>query len=284
MAVLLCIDERPAGGPGDSISSTVERPALSRLGQDGGVASRYPSLLEAPLGFAREHPRPEPGEGLLGVLRRVLALGAPGLGCPAWSCADGEVVLHHEPVVGSGFRRRPIADLPRRRLPASIPSLAEVYDACGTAFELALDLGDDATASAVVAIAGQAGGEAPGRLWLCSPDWRQAGSWRSLSADAHLVDSTRLRRMGEGPERRASALAAAGVDAVSLPEPDWTAGLTTLFHRFGRLALARAARHRRQLDALLAMGVDAVSSDHADRLVEALAAHGNQAPPGEAGP
>lgn len=241
------------------------------------MSPRYPSLLGAPVGFAAGLLGAESAEGLLGGLRRALELGATGLLCRAWACADGEVVLHDEPVVRSGIRRRPLAELPRSRVPSSIPSLAQLYDACGTAFELALDVRDDVVAAAVVAAAGAAGAEAPGRLWLCSSDRRQAASWRRLSSEARVVDSSRLRRMGEGPERRAATLAAAGVDAVSMPEPDWNAGLTALFHRFGRLAIARGAQHRRQLDALLAMGVDAVTSDHVDRLVAALAGHRNQA-------
>lgn len=244
------------------------------------MAPRYPSLLDAPLGFVHRGAGGDaPDQDVLDALRRALDMGAPGLASDVWLCADGEAVLHHEPVVRSGLRRRPLADLPRSRLPSSIPSLAELYDACGTAFELALDVRDDATAPVVVAVAREAGHEAPGRLWLCAANWHQAASWRRLCPDAHLVDSTRLRALGEGPERRASALAGAGVEAVSLHEGDWSAGLTTLFHRFGRLAFARGARHRRQLDALLAMGVDAVTGDHVERVVAALAAHAGSVPP-----
>jgi glycerophosphoryl diester phosphodiesterase len=61
------------------------------------------------------------------------------------------------------------------------------------------------------------------------------------------------------------------VDAVQLHESDWSAGLCALFHRFNRLALAGPAPQVHQLDALLAMGLDAVSSEHADRLAEARA-------------
>ncbi|MDP8987788.1 MAG: glycerophosphodiester phosphodiesterase [Actinomycetota bacterium] len=242
------------------------------------MSPRYPSLLDPPLGFAHRGARAEAPENTLEAFRRALDLGAPGLESDVWLCADGEAVLHHEPVVRSGIRRRPLSELPRSRLPPSIPSLGELYDACGTAFELSLDVGDDAAASVVVAVAREAGGEAPARLWLCSSQWERAASWRTLSPDAHVVDSTRLRRIPEGPERRASALATAGVDAVNLPERDWTAGLTTLFHRFGRLAFAWGAQHRRQLDALLGMGVDAVYSDHVDRMVEALGGQPDSTP------
>ena len=242
------------------------------------MPARYPSLLEPPLGFARRGGRAVAAESTLEAFRRALDGGAPGLESHVWLCADGEPVLHHGPVVRSGVRRRPLRELPRSRLPPSIPSLAEVYDACGTAFQLSLDVHDDAVPPVVVAVAREAGAEAPGRLWLCSSDWQRAASWRKLSTEVHVVNSTSMRRIAEGPERRASALAAAGVDAVDLPERDWSPGLTTLFHRFGRLAFASGAQHRRQLDALLAMGVDAVYSDQVDRMVEALGGHPDSTP------
>jgi glycerophosphoryl diester phosphodiesterase len=149
--------------------------------------------------------------------------------------------------------------------------LEDLYAECGTDFELSLDVMDASAAPVVVAVAVAAGGGAPGRLWLCHHDWRQAAAWRSLSDDVKLVDSTRLRRMREGPERRAADLADAGVDVVNLHHTDWTGGLTTLFHRFERLAFAWDAQHERVLHALLRMGVDALYSDHVDRMVEALA-------------
>jgi glycerophosphoryl diester phosphodiesterase len=92
-----------------------------------------------------------------------------------------------------------------------------------------------------------------------------------LDSDVRLVDSTRIRRIKEGPERRAANLAAAGVDAVNMHASDWTLGLTTLFHRFDRLAFAWDAQFARVLASVLAMGVDAVYSDHVDVMMEALA-------------
>src|SRR5437773_472664 len=80
----------------------------------------------------------------------------------------------------------------------------------------------------------RAAGAAP-RLWLCHPDWTVVAAWRERFDDVKLVDSTRLRAMRSGPERRAAELAAAGVDAVNLHHTDWTGGLSTLFHRFGVL-------------------------------------------------
>jgi glycerophosphoryl diester phosphodiesterase len=198
-------------------------------------------------------------------------LGATGLESDVWLTADGVPVLDHDGVVRQGLRRRRIADVSRADLPGHIPTLAELYDTCGTARPLSLDIKDPGAARPVVDVARDAGGGALAQLWLCHSDWALVASWRSLSDVVRLVDSTRLRRMSEGPERRAARLADAGIDAVNLPYPDWNGGLVTLFHRFQRLALGWDAQHERVIDELLAMGVDGVFSDHADRLAASLA-------------
>jgi glycerophosphoryl diester phosphodiesterase len=226
------------------------------------------SLLRPPVAFAHRGARAHAGENTLDAFRLALKLGATGLETDVWLTADGVPVLHHDATVRPGWRRRPIGDIPRSRLPAHVPTLEELYDACGTDFELSVDVKDSGAAGAVVALAERLG--AAGRLWLCHPDWRQLAAWRALSDDVRLVESTRLRRMHEGPERRAATLADAGVDAVNLHHTDWTGGLTTLFHRFGRYGLAWDCQHERVLSQALAMGVDAVYSDHVDRMVEAL--------------
>jgi glycerophosphoryl diester phosphodiesterase len=136
---------------------------------------------------------------------------------------------------------------------------------------LSLDVKDADAAAATVEVARAAGAGAPERLWLCYPDWHQLAEWRSEFPDVHLVDSTRLRFMRNGVERRAAQLAEAGIDAVNLHESDWTGGLTTLFHRFEVLAFGWDAQFERVLDNLLGMGIDGVFSDHTDRMMEAVA-------------
>ena len=86
-----------------------------------------------------------------------------------------------------------------------------------------------------------------------------------------LVDSTRLARMRSGPERRAAQLGDAGIDAVNLHRSDWSGGLTALFHRFERYAFGWDCQLDRHLDEALDHGVDAVYSDHVDRMTDALA-------------
>ena len=229
-----------------------------------------PSRRVPPIGFAHRGARADAPENTIEAFALARRLGATGLESDVWLTADGEAVLDHDGVVRAGVRRRPIGDVRRADLPGHIPTLAELYEACGTEPEVSLDVKDPAAAPTVVAVAREAGGEALGRLWLCSPDWQLAASWRTLSDDVHLVDSTRLKRMKEGTERRAATLADAGVDAVNLHWSEWSGGLVTLFHRFELDALGWDAQYRRQLDALLTMGIDGVFSDHVERMVDAL--------------
>jgi glycerophosphoryl diester phosphodiesterase len=229
------------------------------------------SLLHPPIGFAHRGARAHAPENTIEAFRLAGRLGATGMESDVWLTADGVPVLDHDGIVRTGLRRQSIASFRRSELPDHIPTLEEYYEACGTGYHLSLDVKDPAAAPAVVAVARNAGDEALPHLWLCSPDWQQAAAWRKLSEAVKLVDSTRLRRMKEGPERRAATLADAGVDAVNLHASDWTGGLTTLFHRFERFALGWDAQYDRVLAALLRMGVDGVFSDHVDRMMAALA-------------
>lgn len=224
--------------------------------------------LRPPIAFAHRGARAHAPENTMEAFQLALRLGATGLESDAWLTADGVVVLDHDGVLRRGLRRRPIAALPRAELPEWVPSLAELYEACGPGFELSLDVKDPAAAAPIIAVARDAGAE--GRLWLCHPSWQQAAAWRELSAEVRLVDSTRIARIKEGPERRAADLAAAGIDAVNMHANDWTGGLTTLFHRFELLCLGWDAQHERVILELLMMGVDGVYSDHVDRLVDAV--------------
>ena len=187
-----------------------------------------------------------------------------------WLTADGVAVLDHDGKVKVGLRSRPIGSLDRAALPTHMPTLEDLYAACGTGFELSLDVKDPAAAPAVAATARAAGDDAPGRLWLCHPDWELLAGWREDLHDLHLVDSTKLRAMRQGPERRAAQLSAAGIDAVNLRYDEWTGGLTTLFHRFGVLGFGWDAQHERVLRNLVNMGIDGVFSDHVDRMVDVI--------------
>lgn len=197
-------------------------------------------------------------------------MGATGLESDVWLSADGVAVLDHDGKVKAGLRSRPIASVPRRSLPAHVPTLEDLYADCGTGFELSLDVKDATAARAAAEVARAAGPNAASRLWLCHRDWAVLAGWRQDLHDVRLVDSTTLRNMRQGPERRAAQLSAAGIDAVNLHHSEWTGGMTTLFHRFGRFAFGWDAQHERVIRNLHRMGIDGIFSDHVDRLVDAL--------------
>jgi glycerophosphoryl diester phosphodiesterase len=89
-----------------------------------------------------------------------------------------------------------------------------------------------------------------------------------VSRELKLVHSTKLQRMTAGPERHASRLAELGIDGVNLRKDEWNGGLVTLFHRFERTAFCWDVQFEHELRPALRMGVDAVYSDHVDRMME----------------
>lgn len=224
-----------------------------------------------PIGFAHRGARAHAAENTIEAFELAVRLGATGLESDVWVTADGEAVLDHDGVVRSGLRRKPIGEVLRKDLPPHVPTLAELYDAVGADLPLSLDVKDPAAAAPTIAVARSAGGAAVPNLHLCSPDWELAASWKAIEPDVVAVDSTRLRRIKEGPERRAAALRDAGVDVVNMHHSDWSGGLVALFHRFERKVFAWDCQFRRNLDAMLAIGVDGLYSDHVDRMMDAIA-------------
>ena len=228
-------------------------------------------LHSPPIGFAHRGARAHAPENTLDAFALALRLGATGLESDVWITADGVAVLDHDGIVGSRFRgRRAIASVNRDELPPHIPTLEELYERCGTGYELSLDVKDAAAAEAVLDVTAAAGQGMLGRLWLCHHDWEVVAGWRALSDDVRLVDSTRARAMKLGPERRAAQLQSAGIDAVNLHHSDWTGGLVALFHRFERYAFGWDAQFERVIRDLLKMGIDGVYSDWVDRMMDAL--------------
>ena len=199
----------------------------------------------------------------------AIDLGATGLESDVWLTSDGIPVLHHDRRVRRGLLWSSVARCRRDQLPAHLPSLADLYEVLPAVAEgtvqVCLDIKDPAATDPVVSLVAAAGRSR--ELWLAHHDWRVLVEWRSLDTAVHLVDSTRLDRIAEGPERRAADLAAAGVDAINLRVEDWSGGLCTLFHRFGLECFGWDAQQPREIAALLDHGLDGIFGDHVDLLV-----------------
>ena len=221
--------------------------------------------------FAHRGARAHAPENTIEAFQLALRLGATGLESDVWLTADGVAVLDHDGEVPVGrFRKRRIAEMRRDDLPGHIPTLAELFDACGTGYHLSLDLKGPDTASNVLDVVRRSAPDLMARLWLCHPDVEHLSALRGLDADVKLVDSTRLERISEGPERRAARLAAAQIDAINMRNLDWNGGLVALFHRFGVTAFSWDLQFEHHLRPALRMGIDGVFSDHVDRMVDAF--------------
>jgi glycerophosphoryl diester phosphodiesterase len=229
---------------------------------------RLPSLLDDPIAFAHRGARAYAPENTLEAFALALTLGSNGLESDVWTTSDGEVVLDHDGVVRRPLRRPiPIAEVSRKDLPPHIPTLGELYEHCGSGFHLSLDLKDPASAQRVIDITREAQPAMVERLWLCSPSWQSLLPLRGQGAK--LVDSTRLKYVKEGAERRAATLAKEGIDAVNLHETDWNGGLVALFHRFEVIAFGWDMQEPHILERSLRMGLDGIFSDFTDRMVDA---------------
>lgn len=226
-------------------------------------------MWHPPVGFAHRGARAHAPDNTIEAFELAVRLGATGLETDVFLTADGTVVLDHDGVVRRGLRRRPVAELDRAELPDHVPTIAELWDAVGTGLPLSVDLKDPAAFEPLVAAARSR--DVVDRLWACHPDLEVLVGWRRDHPDVHLVHSTSLERLPLGPERHASDLARERVDAVNLRRQEWSGGMTTLYHRFGVLCFGWDAQHDHHLDELIDLGVDAVYSDHVDRMMEAIA-------------
>lgn len=231
------------------------------------MQQRLPSLLDDPVAFAHRGARAYAPENTLAAFQLALKLGVNGLESDVWLTADGVPVLDHDGVVKRRLgRTRPISEVPRSALPAHIPALAELIDTCGSSYHLSLDV-RGGSGQRVIDVVREAAPDLLPRLWLCSPDWQSLLPLRGQGAK--LVDSTRLDKIKEGPERRAATLAQEGIDGINLFHTDWNGGLVTLFHRFRRTAFSWGIQESHILERTFLMGIDGLYSDYPDRAVDA---------------
>jgi glycerophosphoryl diester phosphodiesterase len=219
------------------------------------------------IGFAHRGMRHLAPDNSIAGYQLALAAGARALEGDVWPSSDGRAVLDHDGVRGGPLRRRPVVDLARDEVP-DLDTLAELYSACGSDFELSLDIKHEGALQPVLSAAADAG--ALERLWLCHPDWRVVASWKAQAGPARLVDSTRLKKIEEGVPERLDRLADAGISALNMPYPDWSSELVGQCRTRGILALAWHAHTPELLEAMVELGVDGVFSDDVESMVRIL--------------
>jgi len=221
--------------------------------------------LAFPIGFAHRGARAHAPENTLQAFALALEMGASALESDVWLTADGVPVLDHDGSVGGV----PIPSLERRSLPDHVPSLEDLYRECGSDFELSLDLKHDDAALETLRVAERAG--ASERLWLCHWNWKRLVPLREASSRVRLVDSTSVAVMRTPPGDRAERMQRLGIDALNLHHSEWSADLRDAMAARGRRVFAWDLQQPADLEAALALGVDAVYSDHVDRMLAVLA-------------
>jgi glycerophosphoryl diester phosphodiesterase len=218
-----------------------------------------------PFGFAHRGASAHARENTLAAFALALDMGAPGLESDVWLTADGVPVLHH----GGRLRRGPIDRIAAADLPDRLPTLSALFAACGTAYDLSLDIRDRRAAEAVLQVT-RAAGHDPSRLWLVGGGLAGSG-WRQADPDVRLVSGTHPRDLRGGSwSEHLQRFREAGGGAVNLRRRRWTRPLVDGVHAAGLLAFGWDAQSTRRIRGLLALGCDAVYSDHVDRLVDVL--------------
>lgn len=168
-----------------------------------------------------------------------------------------------------------IADTALRDLPVHIPHLGAVVDlATEHHVSLSLDIKDFAAFDAVRSALSAGAAAIRERTYVCVEDFHVLTEIAPKYRDLRLVDSSRLAKIKEGPERRLATLSEMGVVALNMHHSDWNGGLVTLAHRFERLAFGWDAQFDYALSSLLRMGIDGIYSDWVDRMVDAARREG----------
>jgi glycerophosphoryl diester phosphodiesterase len=233
--------------------------------QDGGrVQQRLPTLLDDTILFAHRGARAHAPENTIAAFELALEMGASGLESDVWLTRDGIPVLVHDGELGRRLRKRRIADTLRDELPPHIPTLDELIDACGTHYELSLDLKAPQAGQPVIDAIGARSRDLLGRTWLCHPDLSVLAALRPSNPRVRLVHSTRITRLTDGPERHAARLADVDIDCINMRKDDWTGGLVALFHRFERATFTWNVQFEHELRAAIRMGCDGIFSDWVD--------------------
>jgi glycerophosphoryl diester phosphodiesterase len=243
--------------------------------QEPAARRTSPPGSAPPITFAHRGARADELENSMPAFRAALERGARGIETDAWLSADGEVVLVHDSrrwVRRLGivpWRSRIETSTAARLARLGIPRLVDVYSELGCEYELSIDLKATGVGQAIVAVADRHGD--PARCWLCSPSTRYLHRLRAASPVVRLVHSQARTHLRDSVERHAKNLADADIDVMNMHHSEWTAGLVTLFHRFGVLSFAWDCQEVRHLLAMLRTGIDGVYSDHVDRMVATVA-------------
>ncbi|HWC36082.1 MAG TPA: glycerophosphodiester phosphodiesterase [Mycobacteriales bacterium] len=209
--------------------------------------------------FAHRGGRAHGPDNTIPTFATALAAGAVALETDAWVTADGIVVLDHDGIHrhASG-RQTAIAETHRELLLPHIPTLADLYRSCGTAFDLAIDVKGEGTAQAILDVA--LGFGAAERLWLFTPSTTRPGD----VAPAHAGVTVSGEQLRGRSDRNAllEQLKADGIQVVNARWPYWRRAAVAEVHELGMLAFAWDVQWSVAVWRCRRLGIDGIFSDH----------------------
>lgn len=226
--------------------------------------------LTTPIGFAHRGARAHAPENTIEAFLMACRMGATALETDVWLSRDGIVVIDHDGRIGPRWRARPIASAVMSALPGHFPALESLCQIIGPTTDLSIDVKDPKAIHGIIQTRGRSGSVALRHTWICDADVERLVSWRALDPDVRLVASLRRRHLASTSFPR---LSARGIAALNLPHRTWTPALVEACHGAGLWAFAWGVQRPRRMHTLLDWGIDALYSDHTDRLVDALRTH-----------
>jgi glycerophosphoryl diester phosphodiesterase len=210
-------------------------------------------------GFAHRGGRAHGPDNTIPTFAKALADGATGLETDAWVTADGYVVLDHDGLHRAGEPdQKPITEIARAELAAHIPTLDDLYGACGTDYDLAIDIKGDGAGRAISRVARSHG--VADRLWLFTPSTTRPGDVGS----AHAGVTARVEELRD-PRRRKPLLRSLrdeGIQVVNARWQFWSRAAVGDVHELGMLAFAWDVQRSVALWRCKALRIDGIFSDH----------------------
>lgn len=192
-------------------------------------------------------------------------MGATGLETDIGLTKDGvPVLIHPRPPFLGGMR---VSQVLSRDLPGDVPTLADLYERCGTEFQLSLDMGEPQAAEAVVETAERFG--AADRLWLTYWHLTWLEMWRGRWPKVQIVYAT-LPVLPRGRNALMERVSNAGVDALNVHHRFCTASLVRSVQAQGLMVFAWGIKRDSALQRVMGHGVDGVYCDNVQSMVDVL--------------
>lgn len=215
-----------------------------------------------PISFAHRGGAGPAHENSIPAFQAALRAGVPGLESDTWLTSDGVAVLDHDGLIDG----EPIGLIKRADLPEHVPTIDELYEECGTDFQLSLDVIDTRAATPVADSAREHGALA--NLWLVAP-WGSVRAWRSIDPEVHIIANVPVARIGPGFATGLKAIRGAGICGINLPYTWWNPLWVRRVHNAGLLAFGWHAHKPWQIEYLHRIGCDGIYSDTVAALVAA---------------